>query len=218
MMPYDGLNFTSLSLGFFHNFTLFFGLLIIFFLVLDFFLCTNTSVSNLSYMLYKMHKLEFFWTTYPMVLLVGLSVPSFYLLYTFEKNTKYMITMKTIGHQWYWSYECSDFGELDFDSYMVNGLDRCLSVDNSLVLPYGSKIRMLVNSFDVLHSWTLPSLYLKVDAVPGRLNSILINNLTPGGYYGQCSEICGANHSFMPIHIEFIKWVDFINWYKKMLE
>nr|AHZ94360.1 cytochrome c oxidase subunit II [Lissoclinum patella]AHZ94366.1 cytochrome c oxidase subunit II [Lissoclinum patella] len=153
-----------------------------------------------------------------MVLLIGLSIPSFFLLYTFEKNTKYVITMKAIGHQWYWSYECSDFGELDFDSYMVSGLERCLSVDNSLVLPYNNKIRMLVNSFDVLHSWTLPSLYLKVDAVPGRLNSILINNLSPGGYYGQCSEICGTNHSFMPIYVEFIKWVDFINWYKKMME
>lgn len=218
IIPYDRLNFISLRLEIFHSFTLFFRIVILSIIILNVFMRLNTLNSNLSYKLYKIHNLEFFWTIYPIVLLLRICIPSFYLLYILEKNTQYVLTIKTIRHQWYWSYECSDFGEIRFESYIIDSLERFLSVDNSLVLPYNNKIRIIINSFDVLHSWTIPSLYIKVDAVPRRLNSILINNNYPRSYFRQCSEICRTNHSFIPIHVEFINWKNFINWYIKITQ
>lgn len=125
------------------------------------------------------------------------------------------LTIKAIGHQWYWSYEYADYRELEFDSYMIPtrdltlGKPRLLEVDKRLILPSKTPIRVLVSSADVLHSWAIPSLGIKMDAVPGRLNQVKFFISRCGLFYGQCSEICGANHSFMPIVIESIKFSSF---------
>lgn len=163
--------------------------------------------------------IEVIWTILPAVVLLFIAFPSLRLLYLLDEINEPSVTLKSIGHQWYWSYEYSDFLNVEFDSYItptnelpVDGF-RLLDVDNRVVLPINSQIRILVTAADVIHSWTIPSLGVKVDGTPGRLNqtNFLINR--PGLFYGQCSEICGANHSFIPIVIEsvpvnyFIKWI-----------
>jgi cytochrome c oxidase subunit 2 len=167
--------------------------------------------------------IEIIWTILPAIVLIFIALPSLRILYLLDEINSPAITLKTIGHQWYWSYEYSDFLNLEFDSYIVptneletNGF-RLLDVDNRIVLPMNTQIRILVTAADVLHSWTVPALGVKVDGTPGRLNqtNFLINR--PGLFFGQCSEICGANHSFMPIVLEssptnyFIKWITAIN-------
>nr|AVM84938.1 cytochrome c oxidase subunit II [Anopheles gambiae]AWD29444.1 cytochrome c oxidase subunit II [Anopheles gambiae]AWD29457.1 cytochrome c oxidase subunit II [Anopheles gambiae] len=166
--------------------------------------------------------IEIIWTVLPAIILMFIAFPSLRLLYLMDEINTPSITLKSIGHQWYWSYEYSDFLNLEFDSYMVptneletNGF-RLLDVDNRVILPMNNQIRILVTATDVLHSWTVPSLGVKVDATPGRLNQLnfLINR--PGLFFGQCSEICGANHSFMPIVIESIPMNYFIKWITSM--
>nr|WGO58148.1 cytochrome c oxidase subunit II [Sorineuchora shanensis] len=162
--------------------------------------------------------IEVAWTITPAVILIFIAVPSLRLLYLMDEINSPMITLKTIGHQWYWSYEYSDFLKAEFDSYMLPNQElksnsfRLLDVDNRAVLPYNTFIRIIITAADVLHSWTVPSLGIKADGTPGRLNqtSFMINR--PGIFYGQCSEICGANHSFMPIVIESVPTNMFINW------
>nr|WMV00531.1 cytochrome oxidase subunit II [Kikihia sp. 'aotea east'] len=162
--------------------------------------------------------IEFIWTLLPAMTLIFIALPSLRLLYMLDEINNPLLTLKIIGHQWYWSYEYSDFSDVEFDSYMksMNEMNknefRLLDVDNRVILPFNIQVRLLVSSFDVIHSWAMPSMSLKVDAVPGRLNqmSMLINR--PGVSYGQCSEICGANHSFMPIVIESISMKMFIKW------
>jgi cytochrome c oxidase subunit 2 len=155
--------------------------------------------------------LEFIWTLVPTLLLVNMAIPTFILLYTMDILIEPKFTIKAIGNQWYWAYETNDFPwnthKVSFDSYMLQqnqidiGLKRLLEVDNFLILPTQMEIRLLVTSRDVLHSFALPSLSIKIDAVPGRLNhNPLFVNL-PGFYFGQCSELCGPNHGFMPITI-----------------
>nr|ARV77846.1 cytochrome c oxidase subunit II [Anopheles lindesayi] len=166
--------------------------------------------------------IEIIWTVLPAIILMFIAFPSLRLLYLMDEINTPSITLKSIGHQWYWSYEYSDFLNLEFDSYMIptNELEmsgfRLLDVDNRVVLPMNNQIRILVTATDVLHSWTVPSLGVKVDATPGRLNQLnfLINR--PGLFFGQCSEICGANHSFMPIVIESIPMNYFIKWITSM--
>nr|ARI44175.1 cytochrome c oxidase subunit II [Celyphus obtectus] len=163
--------------------------------------------------------IEVIWTILPAIILLFIAFPSLRLLYLLDEINEPAITLKSIGHQWYWSYEYSDFLNVEFDSYMVptNELPvdgfRLLDVDNRVVLPINSQIRILVTAADVIHSWTVPALGVKVDGTPGRLNQTNFLMNRPGLFYGQCSEICGANHSFMPIVIEsvpsnyFIKWI-----------
>nr|YP_010424176.1 cytochrome c oxidase subunit II [Daphnia tibetana]USH58526.1 cytochrome c oxidase subunit II [Daphnia tibetana] len=164
--------------------------------------------------------IEIIWTVLPAVILIILALPSLRLLYLIDESTEPSITLKTVGHQWYWSYEYSDFNEIEFDSYMVptNSLEdnefRLLEVDNRVVLPYLTQIRVLVTAADVIHSWTIPSLGIKADAVPGRLNQLNVFFNRPGIFFGQCSEICGANHSFMPISVESVSPTDFLGWVK----
>nr|YP_008815640.1 cytochrome c oxidase subunit II [Dinocras cephalotes]AGZ03522.1 cytochrome c oxidase subunit II [Dinocras cephalotes] len=166
--------------------------------------------------------IEVIWTILPAITLIFIALPSLRLLYLLDEVSSPSITLKTIGHQWYWSYEYSDFNQLEFDSYMTpyhempDGGFRLLDVDNRAVLPMNTQIRILVTAADVLHSWTVPALGVKVDGTPGRLNqtSFLLNR--PGVYYGQCSEICGANHSFMPIVLESVPTNTFINWVASM--
>nr|YP_009353707.1 cytochrome c oxidase subunit II [Daphnia galeata]WBR65263.1 cytochrome c oxidase subunit II [Daphnia galeata]BAX01972.1 cytochrome oxidase subunit II [Daphnia galeata]BAX01985.1 cytochrome oxidase subunit II [Daphnia galeata]BAX01998.1 cytochrome oxidase subunit II [Daphnia galeata]BAX02011.1 cytochrome oxidase subunit II [Daphnia galeata] len=164
--------------------------------------------------------IEIIWTVLPAVILIILALPSLRLLYLIDETTEPSITLKTVGHQWYWSYEYSDFNDIEFDSYMTptnsltEGEFRLLEVDNRVILPYLTQIRLLVTAADVIHSWTIPSLGIKADAVPGRLNQLNVFFNRPGIFYGQCSEICGANHSFMPISVEAINPSDFLNWVK----
>uniref|UniRef100_A0A1S5VTH6 Cytochrome c oxidase subunit 2 n=2 Tax=Crenetermes albotarsalis TaxID=377894 RepID=A0A1S5VTH6_9NEOP len=168
--------------------------------------------------------LETVWTIAPAIILVFIAIPSLRLLYLMDEIHNPVVTLKTVGHQWYWSYEYSDFMKLEFDSYMVQQEDqqintfRLLDTDNRVVLPMNSPIRMIVTAADVLHSWAVPSLGVKTDATPGRLNQTSFSINRPGLLYGQCSEICGANHSFMPIVIESVSTNQFINWVSKMSE
>nr|YP_010615478.1 cytochrome c oxidase subunit II [Abisara fylla]WAT94148.1 cytochrome c oxidase subunit 2 [Abisara fylla] len=161
--------------------------------------------------------IELIWTILPAITLIFIALPSLRLLYLLDEMNNPLITIKSIGHQWYWTYEYSDFNNIEFDSYMIQSdmnlsNFRLLDVDNRIILPMNNQIRILITATDVIHSWTIPSLGIKVDANPGRLNqsSFFINR--PGIFYGQCSEICGANHSFMPIVIESISIKKFINW------
>ena len=162
--------------------------------------------------------IETVWTVLPAVLLLFLALPSLRLLYLIDEVTNPFITLKVIGHQWYWRYEYSDWDKLSFDSYIVPtdeltpGQYRLLEVDNRAVLPINVEIRVLVTAADVIHSWTVPALGVKADAIPGRLNQLSVVISRPGVYYGQCSEICGANHSFIPIAVEAVKVVDFMAW------
>nr|QSH39812.1 cytochrome c oxidase subunit II [Theretra latreillii lucasii] len=162
--------------------------------------------------------IEMIWTILPAITLIFIALPSLRLLYLLDELNNPLITLKSIGHQWYWSYEYSDFHNIEFDSYMIpsNELNsnnfRLLDVDNRIILPMNNQIRIMVTATDVIHSWTIPSLGVKVDANPGRLNQTNFFINRPGIYYGQCSEICGANHSFMPIVIESISMKNFINW------
>nr|ARH54971.1 cytochrome c oxidase subunit 2 [Cybister lateralimarginalis] len=162
--------------------------------------------------------IEVIWTILPAIILVFIALPSLRLLYLLDEISNPWLTLKSIGHQWYWSYEYSDFFKTEFDSYMTptNELKmnefRLLDVDNRVVLPFLSQIRVLVTAMDVLHSWTIPSLGVKIDATPGRLNQTNFFMNRPGLFYGQCSEICGANHSFMPIVIESVPTKIFIKW------
>nr|QII42113.1 cytochrome c oxidase subunit II [Promalactis odaiensis] len=162
--------------------------------------------------------IELIWTIIPAITLIFIALPSLRLLYLLDELNNPLITLKSIGHQWYWSYEYSDFNNIEFDSYMIPSNDlspnnfRLLDVDNRIILPMKNQIRILVTATDVIHSWTIPSLGVKVDANPGRLNQTNFFINRPGIFFGQCSEICGANHSFMPIVIESIHMKNFINW------
>nr|CBL58228.1 cytochrome c oxidase subunit 2 [Micropsectra lindrothi]CBL58229.1 cytochrome c oxidase subunit 2 [Micropsectra lindrothi]CBL58230.1 cytochrome c oxidase subunit 2 [Micropsectra lindrothi] len=166
--------------------------------------------------------IEVIWTVLPAIVLLFIAFPSLRILYLLDEINNPSISLKTIGHQWYWSYEYSDFKNIEFDSYMAssNSLDsfRLLDVDNRIVLPINNQIRILVTATDVLHSWTVPSLGVKIDANPGRLNQTNFFINRPGLYFGQCSEICGANHSFMPIVIESVPSNFFVNWVEKISE
>nr|ABE47620.1 cytochrome c oxidase II [Jalmenus daemeli] len=162
--------------------------------------------------------IELIWTILPAITLIFIALPSLRLLYLLDELNNPLITIKSIGHQWYWSYEYSDFKNIEFDSYMIQNYNnnnnnfRLLDVDNRIIIPMNNNIRMLITATDVIHSWTVPSIGVKVDANPGRLNQTSFFLNRPGIFFGQCSEICGANHSFMPIMIESISIKNFINW------
>nr|UAA82154.1 cytochrome c oxidase subunit II [Micranisa ralianga] len=160
--------------------------------------------------------IEIIWTVIPILFLVFLAIPSLKILYLTDEMNSPIMSIKVIGHQWYWSYEYNDFKSISFDSFMIkeleNNMFRLLDVDNRLILPYNSQIRLLINSSDVIHSFAMPSLGIKVDAVPGRINQISMLMKRPGLYFGQCSEICGVNHSFMPIVIESTNLNNFMDW------
>nr|YP_272005.1 cytochrome c oxidase subunit II [Plesiobatis daviesi]AAT49280.1 cytochrome c oxidase subunit II [Plesiobatis daviesi] len=169
-------------------------------------------------------EIEIVWTIVPAIILVMIAVPSLRILYLMDEINDPHITIKTIGHQWYWSYEYTDYQNLEFDSYMTQtenltpGQFRLLETDHRMVVPMQSPIRVLVTAEDVLHAWTVPALGIKMDAVPGRLNQTAFIISRPGIFYGQCSEICGANHSFMPIVVEAVPLEHFENWSSLMLE
>nr|WIL79799.1 cytochrome c oxidase subunit II [Neohydnus sinensis] len=162
--------------------------------------------------------IELIWTILPAITLIFIALPSLKLIYILDEVNNPSVSIKTMGHQWYWSYEYSDFKNIEFDSYMIPSNElkswnfRLLDVDNRIMIPFKSQIRMLVSSADVIHSWTIPSMGVKIDATPGRLNQVSFTSERTGLFYGQCSEICGANHSFMPIVLESISPKFFLKW------
>jgi len=173
--------------------------------------------------------LEVVWTIVPGLVLMVIAIPSFALLYAADELVDPAMTIKVVGHQWYWSYEYSDYetddgDSLNFDSYIVQEDDlaigslRLLEVDNRVVVPTNTYVRVIVTAADVLHCWAVPSFGFKIDACPGRLNQSSIFVQREGVYYGQCSEICGVNHGFMPIVVEAVSLDNYVSWISSKLE
>lgn len=165
--------------------------------------------------------LEVLWTTLPVIILVIIAIPSFKLLYFADHIEDADMTIKAIGRQWYWSYEYPDNGNFTFDATLVpdedlqDGQLRLLTTDNAVVVPVNTKIRLLITASDVIHSFALPAMGIKLDGVPGRINETWMEVEREGTYYGQCSEICGAGHSFMPIMIKAVSKEEFDQWVEK---
>ncbi len=168
--------------------------------------------------------LEIIWTIIPVIILVAISIPSIKLLYYMDKSVDADMTLKVIGYQWYWGYEYPDNDDIMFESYMLmddeleEGQLRLLETDNRVVLPVDTDIRILLTSSDVIHAWAVPQLGVKIDAVPGRLNETWLRIDKPGVYRGQCSELCGVNHGFMPVVIEAVSKEDFEKWVEEAKE
>lgn len=167
--------------------------------------------------------IEVIWTVIPIIILVIIAIPSFRILKMVEHTPPADITVKVVGSQWFWTYSYPDH-DIEFDSYIIQDKDlkagqlRLLEVDNRLVVPEGAVVKFLITAADVLHSFAVPSLGIKTDAVPGRANETWTKIDKKGVYYGQCSELCGVNHGFMPIAIEVVSKDDFDNWIKKSKE
>ena len=160
---------------------------------------------------------EVLWTLIPCLILIVMAVPSFKILYKQDSIPKADLTIKAIGYQWYWGYEYPDENLL-FDSYMIEQKDlkpdqpRLLAVDNEVVVPVGKVIKVLITANDVLHAWALPSFGVKRDAVPGRINETWFKSEEVGTYYGQCSELCGIKHAFMPIAVKVVSEDEYQEW------
>nr|YP_001427344.1 cytochrome c oxidase subunit II [Mesobuthus martensii]ABC71908.1 cytochrome c oxidase subunit II [Mesobuthus martensii] len=203
------------QLTFFHDHSM--AVLVLITVLVFYVLAMMLSNMFLSRFILEGQELEIFWTFIPAILLIFIAFPSLRLLYLMDEVSSPDLTLSTVGHQWYWSYEYSDFLDVEFDSFMLpleeSGF-RLLDVDNRSVLPWGVFTRVLITSSDVIHSWALASSGAKMDAVPGRVNQVCFLLNRPGLYFGQCSEICGANHSFMPIVIESVSVEAFLSWIK----
>jgi cytochrome c oxidase subunit 2 len=167
--------------------------------------------------------IELIWTITPALVLIAIAFPSFRLLYLLDEVISPTITIKVTGHQWYWSYEYSDYinesgDPIEFDSYMKPESDlelgefRLLDVDNRVVVPTDTHVRLIVTGADVIHDYAVPSLGIKIDAAPGRLNQGSFIIPRNGVYYGQCSEICGVYHGFMPTAVEAVSVEDYLSW------
>ena len=168
--------------------------------------------------------LEVIWTVVPVIILLIIAVPSFRLLYYTDRVEDADMTLKAIGHQWYWSYEYPDHGDFTFDALLLEddeleeGQPRLLATDEAVVLPVGAKIRLLTTADDVIHSWAIPAFGVKMDSVPGRVNETWFQINREGTYYGQCSELCGTLHGFMPIMIEAVSQEEFDAWVEEAQE
>lgn len=204
------------QLIFFHDHTIVVLILIV--SIVSYILVSVLFNSLINRSLLESQTIEVVWTVLPAIILLFIALPSLRLLYLLDEVNQPRLTIKSVGHQWYWRYEYSDFVRLEFDSYIVPAEDisvrafRLLEADNHTVVPMGAQVRVLVTSVDVIHSWTVPALGVKADAVPGRLNQVRFVCNRPGLFYGQCSEICGANHRFMPIVLERVSLRSFVKW------
>jgi cytochrome c oxidase subunit 2 len=162
--------------------------------------------------------LEVIWTIVPIIVLVIIVVPSFRLLYFMDRAVEAEMTLKVVGHQWWWTYEYPDNGNFVIDAFMVEDEDlqlgqlRLLETDERIVVPVDTTIRLLITADDVIHAWAVPALGVKLDAVPGRVNETWMLVQREGLYYGQCSELCGINHGFMPIVVEAVSKERFVEW------
>jgi cytochrome c oxidase subunit 2 len=210
----------------FHNDLIFVFIFVVIFITWFLFrILFNFNSKDLFYSTSVVHgtSIEIIWTLIPAFILLVIAVPSFSLLYAVDEYINPSMTLKIIGNQWFWSYEYSDYVSEDcssfvFDSYLLSdddlsvGFLRLLEVDNRVILPENSHIRLIVTSSDVLHCWSVPSFGIKMDACPGRLNeaSLFVERL--GVFYGQCSEICGSNHGIIPIVVEVVSIQDYLSW------
>lgn len=165
--------------------------------------------------------LEVVWTLVPVLILVVIVIPSMRMLYYVDRTQDADMTLKVTGYQWYWGYEYPDHGNINFlanmvpDTELKEGQPRLLATDNHVVLPVDTNIRLIITASDVLHAWAVPSFGIKLDAVPGRLNETWVRIDKEGTYYGQCSELCGTNHAFMPIEIHAVSKEAFAAWVQK---
>jgi len=204
---------------------------VVVFIVTSAYICLFKAKRTFRYFVENQH-LETLWTILPAVILISLAIPSLRLLYLQDETWKPEFTLKVEGHQWYWEYEIPNLlKSVDYpipitstyalpissDQAPKIGVTHLLEVTNRAILPTNSIIQILVSSADVLHSFTIPSLGIKVDAVPGRRNAWSVNIKRPGIYIGQCSEICGVNHAFIPIVIEAVPYKTLINWLKEII-
>nr|YP_010324939.1 cytochrome c oxidase subunit II [Dermacentor steini]UNO54120.1 cytochrome c oxidase subunit 2 [Dermacentor steini] len=223
MMTWSQMSFSDMNspimeqMVFFHDHSM---MIILMITIITIYMILNIMANSLtSRTLMEGQEIEIIWTIIPATTLIFIAIPSLHLLYLTDEMFYSQISIKILGHQWYWSYEYSDFNK-EFDSFMIPEMDmnmnsiRLLETDNNLIIPVNTNIKFLITSNDVIHSWTVPSLGLKMDAVPGRLNQCFSSSNRPGVYYGQCSEICGANHSFMPISLEITSMKNFMNFIK----
>lgn len=213
----------------FHNLLLWIITVItIFVLALLAYVCVRFKASNNPVPSKRTHHamLEVAWTAIPVLILVVIAIPSFKLLYYQDVVEDAEMTIKAIGRQWYWSYEYPDHGNFTFDAFMIAdedidaaaGQKRLLETDNRLVVPAETNIRLLTTASDVIHSWAVPAFGIKIDAVPGHVNEMWFRADEPGTYYGQCSELCGAYHGFMPIAVEALPKAEFEAWAKQAQE
>nr|AFY30504.1 cytochrome c oxidase subunit II [Zorotypus medoensis] len=198
------------QLIYFHDSSMIILTMIILTVLYMFMFMMNNQLNNR--LLLNGQSLEIIWTLTPALFLIIIALPSLKILYLMDELNTPSLTLKIIGRQWYWSYEYSDFKKIEYDSFMSSNIPRLLNVDSHVILPTKSTIRFIVTSSDVIHSWTIPSSAMKIDAVPGRLNQLQNWFNRPSIQYGQCSEICGTNHSFMPIVLESIPLPNFMKW------
>ena len=207
----------------FHNLLLYvitgisaFVILLLFFILMRFNARANPEPSRTTHNV----PLEIIWTVVPVIILVVISVPSLKLLYYGDRTAEPEMTVKVTGYQWYWGYTYPDHGDLTFNAYMIpdaeidesKGQKRLLSTDNQLVLPVDTNIQILVTAADVLHSFAVPAFGIKKDAIPGRINETWVRIDREGTYYGQCSELCGKGHAYMPSEIRAVSKEDFAAW------
>jgi len=211
------------QLAAFHQFVLYIIISIVLFVfALMAYVCVRFSKKNNPIPSTTSHNIfiEIVWTVIPVIILIIITFPSIKILHFMEKRFDPDITLKVVGHQWYWEYEYPDH-DFSFDSYMIKDEDlkpgqlRLLEVDNRVVVPVETNVKVLLTSYDVIHSWAVPSLGLKTDAVPGRINETWFRITKPGVYYGQCSEICGVGHGFMPIAVQAVTKPEFEQWLLK---
>jgi len=206
----DALSVTIEQVLYFHDYLIIVILIII--RVVGYFLGFVLFSKTYSSRIVADHLVETVWTILPIVVLIFLVYPSIYLLYLIdERRVEFLCTLKVIGHQWYWRYKIDGVFSLEIDSYIDGDRAvRLIDVDNRVVVPAQEHIRALITSSDVLHSWALPSLGVKIDAIPGRLNQFVFIVILNSVVHGQCSEICGVNHSFIPIVLEAVSLFDLL--------
>ncbi|MCG8542567.1 MAG: cytochrome c oxidase subunit II [Alphaproteobacteria bacterium] len=165
--------------------------------------------------------IEILWTVVPILILIGIAIPSFRLLYFADRDPNPEMTLKIIGSQWYWTYEYPDHGNFTFDANLVPddelkpGQKRLMDTDNPVVLPVGKRIRLLMTASDVIHAWAISSVGVRLDTVPGQTNETWVQFDRPGTYYGFCSELCGAGHAYMPIMVKAVPPAEFEAWTEK---
>lgn len=165
--------------------------------------------------------IEILWTVIPIMILIGIAIPSFRLLYFADRTQEADMTLKIIGNQWYWSYEYPDHGNFTFDANLVPddelkpGQKRLMETDNPVVLPVGKNVRLLMTATDVLHAWAVTTFGVRLDTVPGRINETWVRVDKPGTFYGFCSELCGAGHAYMPIMVKAVPQAEFDAWVMK---
>lgn len=218
----EGITITIELINYFHDYIIILLSIIIVYVGYVFFI-SLLSNRNLDRFIVDSHFLEFIWTLIPLLFLFAMALPSLYLLYFLEDESSRSLDVKVVGHQWYWEYEYYNLlsGNVSFNSYMLTRDSpdsyRLLDVDNRLCLPSNSTSLLMVTSADVLHSWTVPSLGVKADATPGRLNYLSVTPTSYGVFYGQCSELCGTNHSFIPIVVEVTKPSFLLNYINSLM-